>query len=329
MLIFDANQSAPLLPVPPPVRADLRRLSRAGGCALLLICILQQLLGLAIGLAPRLIPGYHQLMRAVGPVYFNGLLYLATSVLAVMPGALLGLRMLTPAEQNRALPFSGRRGTETKAQRLPIIFAGAALCLLSNTVTAVLSSFVKQFGLEFTGPDSATATTLPGVLFSLLTIAVVPALVEELFMRGVLLQPLRRYGDGFAVVCSALLFALLHQNMVQAPMAFFSGLVLGWAAVRTGSLWAPIGIHMWNNAASVILSALEEKAGEGSYVFLVYLLALGALGLVSLFVLLLQRQPRPRPVPPPRRARHYLLGSAAMVIALIYFLAMLGYSIRR
>jgi membrane protease YdiL (CAAX protease family) len=163
----------------------------------------------------------------------------------------------------------------------------------------------------------------------MLTMAVVPAITEELLMRGMIMQPLRRFGNGFALVCSSILFALLHQNMTQAPMAFFAGLALGWASIKTGALWAPILIHFWNNAVSVGLLAATNAFGaaHSNRVFLLYALTLAFLGLACLLSLKSTNQ-QPAPNAPPMRygrlALHYFFGSPAMAFSVIYFVAMLA-----
>lgn len=49
-------------------------------------------------------------------------------------------------------------------------------------------------------------------------VAVIPPLVEELGFRGVMLSALRRYGDGFAVLVTAVAFGIFHGNPVKFPL---------------------------------------------------------------------------------------------------------------
>ena len=314
---------------------SLRRMSRAGGCALLYICAMQLVLALGLdwlaeragGFIGMYVPG------AEVKLYWDGFTYLLIGLFAVMPGVLIGLRMLSPAEHNLSLPFrreSGSRGRESGGRftTAKVVFAGAFLCFAGNLASSLLASFAGRFGYGFMGPEETPSETTAGFLFMMLAVAIVPAVGEEALIRGMVMQPLRRYGDGFALVCSALLFAVLHQNLAQAPMAFVSGLAIGWAALRTGTLWAPILIHMWNNGASVILRALEkplgeERAGAAMTAYMVMLVVLGALALASLWRGR-DRQPRPaNPIGAGARAVHYFFGSPAMVVALAYMAAML------
>ena len=103
--------------------------------------------------------------------------------------------------------------------------------------------------------------------------------VEELVFRGAIMQSLRRFGDTFALFVSSLLFGLVHGNLVQAPMAFVTGLAIGYFVLRTGSLRAGMAIHFVNNALAVVLSAISASFSINgqqtitSIVYVVYLLS--------------------------------------------------------
>lgn len=90
---------------------------------------------------------------------------------------------------------------------------------------------------------------------------ILPAVLEEMLFRGAIMQSLRRFGDGFALMVSSLLFALVHGNLVQAPMAFLSGLALGYFALRTGSLRTGMIAHFVNNALALSWTVLISNQG--------------------------------------------------------------------
>jgi heme/copper-type cytochrome/quinol oxidase subunit 2 len=81
-------------------------------------------------------------------------------------------------------------------------------------------------------------------------------------MRGVLLQSLRKYGNAFAILASAVMFGIFHGNAVQMPFAFLCGLVIGYAVVATESLWTGVIIHALMNAMSGVSSALVYYVDE-------------------------------------------------------------------
>jgi membrane protease YdiL (CAAX protease family) len=80
-------------------------------------------------------------------------------------------------------------------------------------------------------------------LYSVLAIAVVPALCEEAVIRGVLLPSLRtRLGALLAIGLSSLLFAFMHEAY-RMPFTFAVGLALGALRLRTGSLLPSLLAH--------------------------------------------------------------------------------------
>lgn len=113
---------------------------------------------------------------------------------------------------------------------------------------------------------------------NLLLACVAAPVCEELMFRKLLLDRLRPYGDAFAVLASALAFALLHGNLSQFFYAFALGCVFGYVALRTGCVWQTMLLHALVNGISAAVIPLAERFGE---------LGVGAMGLAILAVLLL------------------------------------------
>ncbi len=90
--------------------------------------------------------------------------------------------------------------------------------------------------------------------WAVLALVVAAPIFEELLFRGVLLESLRvRYGIIAAWVISSLLFGIVHLVPAVAVNAAVMGLVLGFAYVSTGSIWAPVILHFINNSISYLL----------------------------------------------------------------------------
>ncbi len=81
-----------------------------------------------------------------------------------------------------------------------------------------------------------------------LLLAVLPPVCEELLCRGFLLSSFRaRFGDGLAILFSALLFGGLHLDVHRVPATTLAGLALGYIRLRTGSIVPAILFHMIYN----------------------------------------------------------------------------------
>lgn len=93
------------------------------------------------------------------------------------------------------------------------------------------------------------------LIINLFVVALMPALGEELFFRGVILKLFRQITNNihWAVIISALLFSAFHFQFYGFLPRFMMGLVLGYLYVFTQNLWIPIIMHFVNNASSVLL----------------------------------------------------------------------------
>lgn len=91
-------------------------------------------------------------------------------------------------------------------------------------------------------------------------VAVIGPVAEELFFRGVLYGWLRtRIGIGWALGVSAFLFSALHTDPFAFAPIFGLGLLFGWVYERTGTLAAPITIHVFHNAGMLTLASLVKQ----------------------------------------------------------------------
>lgn len=159
---------------------------------------------------------------------------------------------------------------------------GFFICLAGNYVTSIFVNFMDEIGIHLSAPDFAVPSGFGGRLIYIVSIAVVPPLVEEFAIRGVIMQPLRRYGDKFAIVASALIFAVLHGNLIQAPFALIAGIGIGYAVCITNSVWTGVLIHAVNNFYSVVTEFMIEDIADEAVLERVYLITTVALYAVSI-----------------------------------------------
>jgi len=145
---------------------------------------------------------------------------------------------------------------------------GAAVALqvvLVPLVALVLSPLLGR--PEVSGPVQELVDSAGGASFALLvlTAVVCAPLVEELYFRGLLLRSLEhRFGTGWAIAGSSVLFGLAHPNDLSAAgvvLVMTSLAVLGMAfavlTLRTGRLGPSIVAHAtFNGATLAVLSFL-------------------------------------------------------------------------
>ncbi len=203
-----------------------------------------------------------------------------------------------------------------------LIVIGVAGSFLANYVVAILASILKAVGLEMVSPQYDTPETIIGKILYVIYISVVPAMTEEFAFRGVIMQPLRKYGDKFAIVMSALVFGLMHGNAVQAIFAFIVGLIIGYAVVVTGSMWTGVIIHFCNNFVSAVMELAGEQMETETYnmIYVLYSVLLVAAGLICLIMYFRTKDRVRIPVAgtelSERKKRRAFIGTPPLLLAL-------------
>ena len=94
---------------------------------------------------------------------------------------------------------------------------------------------------------------------------VIQAVAEELFFRGYLFSALRaKSGPATTIIVSALLFGFFHVIVMPGPLAMYRflsstilGLLLGWVAWRSGSVFPSMILHGTHNAMLVLVGPGE------------------------------------------------------------------------
>ncbi len=214
--------------------------------------ILLILLGISVLLSYLLIlPAFSELYQS--NLTFSSAFAVFYSVISVGGSFFIGSKLFKRTKALGTIPFNTPKD-KTKAGLL--IFVGFGGCLLANYVTVFIRALGEGFGIysNYTALEDPSSTL--DIVMIFICSSIIPPLVEEFAMRGVLLQSLRKYGNTFAILASALMFGIFHGNAVQIPFAFLCGLVIGYAVVATESLWTGVIIHALMNAMSSISSAL-------------------------------------------------------------------------
>lgn len=107
------------------------------------------------------------------------------------------------------------------------------------------------------------------LFYTLLVIAVVPAIGEELLFRGYLQQEFSNVlgNTHVSILIAAFIFSIIHLHLGGIIPRFILGLVLGYMFYWSRSLWLPILAHFVNNALVVLFSYPLFKSESGGYSF--------------------------------------------------------------
>lgn len=142
------------------------------------------------------------------------------------------------------------------------------VCICAIAVSSGIS-FIWQLVLRmmgFTHISSSTDYSSVGVLVKeLMLVAILPGIFEEIAHRGLIYAGYKELGWKFVLV-SALMFSLMHQNIVQTGYTFFFGCVCALLMYYTGSIWGGIVLHIANNGYSVISGYVDQNGGALSFI---------------------------------------------------------------
>ncbi len=172
-----------------------------------------------------------------------------------------------------------------KGTAFPLFLIGIACCVLANLLTNQASALFEKSGIEYNVDFGDSPQGFFGVLLSILATVVTAALVEEFVCRGLVMGLLKKHGEGFAIVVSAILFGLMHQNFIQIPFATLIGLILGYVTIKTGSLWVAIAIHAFNNGISVLFDYLPFSAKLSNFSYYILMVVVLFAGIVGLYLI--------------------------------------------
>ena len=152
---------------------------------------------------------------------------------------------------------------------------GGWVCALMAAVAVLAAAFMTDFINAQMPPmpewleEALTSMTQGTLWVNLLCVSVFAPLFEEWLCRGMVLRGLlnarkydgsQRIAPAWAIVISALFFAVIHLNPWQAIPAFILGCLFGFVYYKTGSLKLTMLMHCVNNTFAVIAGQIESLA---------------------------------------------------------------------
>jgi CAAX protease family protein len=167
------------------------------------------------------------------------------------------LKLALPCVAIGLIVFAARRRGLTGSDGFGLVRPRAGGVLLWVGIWAVWVAIGEIVGpsLGLDAPRPWVGYTPLVVALRILAIGVAGPVVEELAMRGVVLWRLRttRLGVAGAILVSAIAWALMHLQYGAASIAMIAldGVLLGTARQKTGSLGAPIAMHVLGNLFSI------------------------------------------------------------------------------
>ncbi|MBR0415022.1 MAG: CPBP family intramembrane metalloprotease [Clostridia bacterium] len=262
-------------------KKSLRYLGNMSGLSVILFLVFNTVASMVLT-----IPGIYEIYRK--DAVFSGAFYIVASFFYMfLPFLIVSFLIRLKDKEVRFFPFK-----KMKPKRaLLCIPIGLTICIGANIIVNLIITLFESFGLELSQQSDSLAKpqTAFALVISLVSTAVMPALLEEFAIRGVILQPARKYGMAFAIISSSVIFGVMHGNLIQAPFAFMVGVCFAFLAIKCDSLWIGVILHFLNNGFSVVMSYLQGSMKEAHFNLLYYCIigAVALAGIVCFVVLLL------------------------------------------
>ncbi len=141
------------------------------------------------------------------------------------------------------------------------ICIGFAFMWFTSPTIGLFEEGLKGIGCNIKSNLGFELNSAGTIIFAILCLGILPAFIEEFIFRGAILQGLRKYGNCFAIVMSALLFMLIHGNIQQTIYQFAFGILAGYVVIKTGSIWTSIIIHAINNVFIITMQSIQTCIG--------------------------------------------------------------------
>lgn len=108
--------------------------------------------------------------------------------------------------------------------------------------------------------NQATADSIPAaigwleILLGSFCLVIIPAVLEEFWMRGIIFRAYNRCNTCAAVMFTAIIFAFLHMRLNELAGFLFMGIMASLILIKSNSLYAAMVYHAFSNLTALLFS---------------------------------------------------------------------------
>lgn len=131
---------------------------------------------------------------------------------------------------------------------------------LINITTQILLALFPQGADVLEAVNSSVM--MDSLLASLIVVALIPALCEEVLFRGFLLGAFKgksKKSKIWAVITVGVLFGIMHLNFIRIVPTAMLGILFAYCALVTRSIWTSVFMHFLNNGFSVCVLYISQN----------------------------------------------------------------------
>jgi membrane protease YdiL (CAAX protease family) len=131
---------------------------------------------------------------------------------------------------------------------------GLSLGVITDEIDRIVQIFLPTPDIFLKYLDSLKAQTPLDWILLILGVVVIASISEEILFRGFLQVSLERKGDiTRAVILSSVTWTIIHVNPYWAIQIFITGVIIGFLAWRTNSIFPSMIVHATNNFISLLV----------------------------------------------------------------------------
>lgn len=145
---------------------------------------------------------------------------------------------------------------------------GYMVILAAGILNNIVLGMLKGVGLQFAPDSPQIPDGAVSMILYFIYICVLPPVLEEIFVRGLIFNALRGWGVPFAVGISSAIFALMHSSLHNFLLYFVCGVVLAKIYLAFDSLLPCMLLHFVNNSLSFVQIAFQQRANAVSAISL-------------------------------------------------------------
>ena len=188
-------------------------------------------------------------------------------------------------EYKLAINYNPPKNVKKAVLLIVMAFGG---CMIANYATAIIVSLMDMLGIDTGYSSVQNPSDITDIITMFISTAVIPPLIEEYAMRGVVLSSLTKHSKALAILGSAYIFGIFHGNFTQIPFAFLCGLIFAYMTIVTNSIWPAVIVHALNNSLSCIDSVISMYFDTDISNIFYYASSIGGivLGIIALIIYL-------------------------------------------
>ena len=196
---------------------------------------------------------------------------------------------------NKAIGKSIKTLFKAEHAKAPIAFyifgaiAVTGIAVFIQKYSVDFTEYLKTLGYVINEVYPILGQNLFEMLFFIVLSAIIPAFLNEIAFRGIIVENLKKDSYTAAIILSSIIFSFNNISLVLMPYLLITGLILGWLYIKTNSIFVTITAHIAMNTVMSFILTLKNTMNEIDFTgfYSIIVPVCGIIGLLSLFILMI------------------------------------------